>query len=427
MTAPRVVAVIPARGGSKGVPGKNLARVGGVPLVARAVRACAAARTVNRVCVSTDDAGIAGVAQAAGAEVVERPAELAGDEASSESTLLHALDVLAADGVHPEVLLFVQCTSPFVRPSDLDQAVARLREADSVFSAVPSHRFLWRPADGAGDPALVTGVNHDPAVRLRRQDRPVEHLETGAFYALDVAGFRRVRRRFFGRTTMVVVPELAALEIDTPADLDLANALVGLVDPPPTAVDVDVVITDFDGVHTEDRVLVDQHGVEAVQVCRADGLGVDLLRRAGVPLLIVSTETNPVVTARARKLGVEALTGVRDKAGAVRAWLAGHGGDPGRVAYLGNDVNDLEAMATVGWPVAVADARPEVRRAARLVLGRRGGAGAVRELCDLVLAARSPADAEPGDEEPEPARRLGPRSVVDAGGVPAREEVRAGG
>ena len=119
----RVAAIIPARGGSKGVPGKNLRRVGGRSLVERAVDACIAAELIDSVYVSTDDPDIARVAEAAGAWVIGRPPELSGDLASSESALLHALDQLTAAGASPEVVAFVQCTSPFIAPGDLDRGV----------------------------------------------------------------------------------------------------------------------------------------------------------------------------------------------------------------------------------------------------------------------------------------------------------------
>nr|WP_294690878.1 acylneuraminate cytidylyltransferase [uncultured Friedmanniella sp.] len=381
--------VIPARGGSKGVPGKNLRRVGGVPLVVRAVRACRAATRVDLVVVSTDDDAIADAAQGAGARVVRRPAALAGDTASSESALLHALDALE---VRPEVLVFVQCTSPFVDPGDLDAGVALVADgyAESAFAAVETYEFLWRGRPDAAGPALVSGVNHDATRRPRRQDRTPDWRETGAFYVLDVAGFRKAGHRFFGRTAAVAVPEHRALEIDTPAELAMAEALAALVDgPADEPVRVDAVVTDFDGVHTDDAALVDAAGLESVRVSRADGMGVAALRDAGVPVLIISKERNVVVSARGAKLGVEVLQGIDDKAAALTAWLDARGLDPARVAYLGNDVNDLGPLALVGWPVAVSDARPEVRAAARLVLDRPGGHGAVRELCDRVLAARA--------------------------------------
>jgi YrbI family 3-deoxy-D-manno-octulosonate 8-phosphate phosphatase len=374
--------VIPARGGSKGVPGKNLRTVGGVPLVVRAVRACRAAQSVDQVVVSTDDDAIAAAAAGAGARVVRRPDVLSGDTASSESALLHALDSLGQD---PEVLLFVQCTSPFVVPADLDAAVELVGSgrADCAFSAMATYEFLWQRAGGH-----AVGVNHDAAYRPRRQDREPDHRETGAFYAMDTAGFRRAGMRFFGRTAVVEVAEHSALEIDTALELAMADALAPLVDGDvtgPAGIDVDAVVMDFDGVHTDDAAYVGADGDELVRVSRADGLGVAALRDAGYPMLILSKERHPVVGARASKLGVEVLQGVDDKATALTRWLADHGLDPARVAYVGNDVNDLAPMAVVGWPTAVADARPEVRAAARLVLRERGGHGAVRELCDRVL------------------------------------------
>ena len=381
----QVVAVVPARAGSKGVPGKNLQTVGGRSLVERAAAAALAAPSVDEVVVSTDSADIAAAAAGAGARALHRPPHLAGDAASSESAVLHALDVLG--GEEPQVTVLVQCTSPFIDPADVDAAVRQVLDgsADVVFSAVATHEFLWRAdREAAGE---VHGVNHDARARPRRQDRAPDLRETGAFYAMRTAGLRAAGHRFFGRTAVVRVPALHAVEIDVPEDLALARALAPLVDRA-EPVDVDAVVTDFDGVHTDDTLTVDSAGLETVRVSRTDGMGVQLLRRAGVPVLVLSTETNPVVAARARKLQVPVLQGQTDKATALEGWLDERGLDPARVAYLGNDVNDLACLALVGWPVAVADAHPEIRRAARLVLSRRGGCGAVRELCDAVLDAR---------------------------------------
>jgi YrbI family 3-deoxy-D-manno-octulosonate 8-phosphate phosphatase len=386
VSAPRgeVVALIPARGGSKGVPGKNLRRVGGLPLIGRAVAAARAAASIHRVVVSTDDAEIAAVAREWGAEVVDRPPELAGDAASSESALLHALDTLRSRGVEADILVFLQATSPFVDPADLDDAVGRVATGseDVVFSAVESWGFLWRHgADG------MTGINHDPVRRPRRQDRAPEYLETGAFYVLDAAGFRVARHRFFGRTGVALVEERHALEIDTTEQLRIANAIAPLVSPA-VQLDVDALVTDFDGVHTDDSVLVGQDGSEFVTVTRGDGMGIGLLRHAGVPVLILSTESNAVVGARAAKLGVEVRQGVADKAAVLLAWTQARSLDLDRVAYLGNDVNDLPCLDLVGWPIAVPDAHPRVLAAARLVLGNPGGRGAVREVAERILAAR---------------------------------------
>ena len=391
--SPEIVAVIPARGGSKGVPRKNLREVGGVPLIVRAIRSAQSVAAIDRVVVSTDDAEIAAVAFAAGADVVDRPAELAGDEASSEAALLQSLDALDERGIDTRILVFIQATSPFIDPAGLDEAIDRVEtDADVVFSAVETHAFLWRVAETG-----AVGVNHDHSFRPRRQDRDAQFQETGAFYVMRAAGFRAAGYRFFGTVGVVTVDERHAIEIDTVEQLAVASVLASAFDPDapadvapekpaaPTAIDVDAVVTDFDGVHTDDRVLVAEDGSEFIVANRSDGMGVRLLREAGVPMLILSTEVNPVVSARARKLDVDVRHGLTDKASALVEWVEARGLDLERVAYLGNDVNDLACLDLVGWPIAVADAHPLVIAAARVVLTRRGGDGAVRELAELAM------------------------------------------
>ncbi|HQY99521.1 MAG TPA: acylneuraminate cytidylyltransferase [Propionicimonas sp.] len=379
-----VLVVVPARGGSKGVPGKNLARVGGVPLVVRAVRAAMGASRVTAVAVSTDDPGIAAAATAAGAIAIERPADLAGDTASSETALRHAVETLYGSRAEAlGVLVMVQCTSPFVTADDVDGVVAAVLDegADSAFSAASAHGFLWRGTHAA------TGVNHDAAQRLRRQDREPEWLETGAVYAMRADGFLSTHHRFFGRITAVPTDPARVLEIDEPADLDRARALAPLLDvvTRPRPGDVDAVVLDFDGTQTDDRAWLAADGTERVAVHRGDGMGVAAMRRAGLPVLILSTETNPVVAARAAKLGVECRHGIVAKGEELATWLAQRRLASGRVLYLGNDHNDLPCFERVGWPVAVASAHPRVRAAARAVTTVPGGHGAVREIASWIL------------------------------------------
>ncbi|WP_405840999.1 acylneuraminate cytidylyltransferase [Streptomyces platensis] len=404
---PTVVAVIPARGGSKGVPAKNLAAVGGVPLVARAVRECRAARLVTDVVVSTDDAGIAAAARGAGAVVVRRPGDIAGDTATSEAAVLHAMDAYEAEqGASVDAVLLVQCTSPFIVREDIDGVAAAVVEggADSALTVAPFHGFVWRDAaedaglDTAdtGSPAAAPlpaggyGVNHDKSFRPRRQDRPQDLLETGAAYGMDAAGFRAAGHRFFGRTELVRTDPARVLEIDDPHDLARARALAPLLDAPrpgalPTLDDIDAVVLDFDGTQTDDRVLIDADGREIVAVHRGDGLGIAALRKAELKLLILSTETNPVVAARARKLQVPVLHGIDRKDLALKQWCEEAGIAPERVLYVGNDVNDLPCFDLVGWPVAVAGAHDVVRGAARAVTATPGGSGAIREIAAWLL------------------------------------------
>ncbi|WP_225825144.1 N-acylneuraminate cytidylyltransferase [Streptomyces naphthomycinicus] len=387
----RVLAVIPARGGSKGVPAKNLAPVGGVPLVARAVRECRATRLVTDVVVSTDDQAIAAAAREAGAEVVLRPAAIAGDTATSEAAVRHAMDTHEAlHGAPVDVVLLVQCTSPFIVREDIDAVAAAVAEngADTAVTVAPFHGFVWRAGDEQGEGGV--GVNHDKSYRPRRQDRPQDFLETGAAYAMDAAGFREQGHRFFGHTELVRTDPARVLEIDDPHDLARARALAPLFDADrpgslPTAGDVDAVVLDFDGTQTDDRVLIDSDGREFVAVHRGDGLGIAALRRSGLKMLILSTEQNPVVAARARKLQIPVLHGIDRKDLALKQWCEEQGIAPERVLYVGNDVNDLPCFALVGWPVAVASAHDVVRGAARAVTTVPGGDGAIREIASWIL------------------------------------------
>ncbi|MCX4456348.1 N-acylneuraminate cytidylyltransferase [Streptomyces sp. NBC_01728] len=388
----RVLAVIPARGGSKGVPAKNLLPVGGVPLVARAVRECRATRLVTDVVVSTDDQAIAAAAREAGAEVVLRPAAIAGDTATSEAAVLHAMDAHEAlHGSPVDVVLLVQCTSPFITREDIDGVAGAVAEngADTALTVANFHGFIWRDAADESTEG-GNGVNHDKSFRPRRQDRPQDFLETGAAYAMDAAGLRKHQHRFFGRTELVRTDPARVLEIDDPHDLARARALAPLFDANrpgslPTAEDIDAVVLDFDGTQTDDRVLIDSDGREFVSVHRGDGLGIAALRKSGLTMLILSTEQNPVVAARARKLKIPVLHGIDRKDLALKQWCEEQGIAPERVLYVGNDVNDLPCFALVGWPVAVASAHDVVRGAARAVTTVPGGDGAIREIASWIL------------------------------------------
>lgn len=152
--------------------------------------------------------------------------------------------------------------------------------------------------------------------------------------------------------------------------------------------EVAALVMDFDGVLTDNRVLLDQEGVESVACHRGDGLGLEMLRRAGVPLLVISKEGNPVVRARCDKLKIQCLQGVDDKLPTLRAWADERNLEPANLVYVGNDINDLDCLKWVGCAVAVRDSHPEVLSVAHIVLDNDGGKGAVRELCEMILSRR---------------------------------------
>lgn len=211
---PTIHAVVPARAGSKGIPGKNLRGVGGFPLVAWSIAAGLRIAEPRRVLVTTDGAEIAAAATRWGAEVIERPADLATDEAPTEPTIAHALDSVGArDG---DIVALLQPTSPLRRPETMAAVLAPVRsgEAQSALTVRARHDLLWRPG----------GVRSYES-RSRRQDLPEEYAETGSIYATTVGAFRASGDRVSGPTELVVVDAWEAVDVDDEADLAVVDAL----------------------------------------------------------------------------------------------------------------------------------------------------------------------------------------------------------
>jgi YrbI family 3-deoxy-D-manno-octulosonate 8-phosphate phosphatase len=152
---------------------------------------------------------------------------------------------------------------------------------------------------------------------------------------------------------------------------------------------VALLVLDFDGVLTDNRVLTDQNGLEAVLASRGDGMGIGMLRAAGVHAIVISKEANPVVAARCNKLKLRCIQGIDDKLPQLKAVAAELGVTAAQCAYVGNDINDVECMGWVAYPIAVADAEPVAIAAAMAVTSRVGGHGAVREVIDRILADRN--------------------------------------
>ena len=392
------IAIIPARGGSKGIPRKNVRMLAGKPLLAWTVETAQAAGQIDRIVVSTDDEEIGTVARRYGAEVVWRPAALATDEASSESALLHALQFLEEEeGYQPDAICFLQCTSPLTTAADIEGTMALVVDDgfDSAVTMTPFHYFLWRDTE-QGE---MVGINHEATRRLRRQERETEYQEVGAVYAMRAEGFREHRFRFFGRIGKYLLPSVRAFEIDDPVDWPVAEALmvasgraVGSFLPRPRQLAaIEIVVTDFDGVMTDNRAWVNEEGLEAVTVNRGDGWGIELLRAEGFLVACISTETNPVVAARCRKLGIPYWQGQTDKLSALQRYLSENGVAPEACLYVGNDTNDTDCMAYVGLAVAPADAAPEAKAEAQWVTAAAGGEGVVREIARHLLAAQETA------------------------------------
>jgi N-acylneuraminate cytidylyltransferase len=406
-----ILALIPARGGSKGIPRKNIRDFAGYPLIAWSIAAGLQAHTVNRVIVSTDDNEIAAVAREYGAETpFMRPHELAQDRTPDLPVFEHALKWLEEiEGYKPDIVVQLRPTSP-IRPRDcVDSAVRTLIEnadADCVRGVVPAgqnpHK-MWRfnGYDKPMNPLLEVEGIAEP-YNAPRQILPPVYWQTGHIDAIRTSTITRKHSLTGKMIYPLVLDPRYTVDIDTPADWAKYEALVyqgGLEmvlpenrsrrDMPKK---IELIICDFDGVLTDNKVWTDQDGREMVAAYRSDSLRIRELREQGIEVMILSSEPNSVVLARAKKMGVEAVhgVGIREKGNALREILEQKKVRVENVVYIGNDHNDLPCFEIVGWSVAVADAFPEVIRAADHVLTRAGGQGAVRELCDLVLKSTNP-------------------------------------
>ena len=219
------VAIIPTRGGSRGIANKNLLPVCGKPLVLWSIEQALEARHIDRVFVSSDSAEILDVAERAGAQTIRRPAELSGDSASSESAWLHALDVIATQDGEPDLVVGMQATSPVREAGDLDAAITQFRRdrLDSLVTCTELHHpLLWQlDADGR-----AASANHDYSQRKRRQQSKPQYLENGSFYLFTPELLRKTDCRLGGRIGVFVMPLYKLFQIDEPGDVKLCEIIL---------------------------------------------------------------------------------------------------------------------------------------------------------------------------------------------------------
>ncbi|MBE9166959.1 acylneuraminate cytidylyltransferase family protein [Pleurocapsales cyanobacterium LEGE 06147] len=218
-----IIAIIPARGGSKGLPRKNIRNLADKPLIAHSILNAKEAKLIDNVYVSTDDREIAKISRDYGAEIIHRPDELAGDIASSESALIHALSEIEKNKIFPDLIVFLQCTSPIRTSADIDNAIEKLQaeNADSLLSVSPSHRFLWQEVDG-----VAKSINYDYRHRPRRQEMIPQYVENGSIYIFKPWVLKKLNNRLGGKISLFLMSEAASWEIDSLLDFEIAESLL---------------------------------------------------------------------------------------------------------------------------------------------------------------------------------------------------------
>ena len=398
----QILALIPARGGSKSIPRKNIRPLAGYPLITYSIAAALQAKLVSRTIVSTDDEEIAHLSQAYGAETpFLRPHEYALDNTTDFPVFTHALSWLKENEAYqPDIVVQLRPTSPLRSPDCVDQAVQHLLdhpEADSVRGVIPSGQNpykMWQVDEQERMIPLLSLPGVAEPYNAPRQTLPQTYWQTGHIDAIRLHTILNKGSLSGDVIYPLYIDPRYAIDIDTLRDWQRAEWLISHSDFPiihpgpskrPLPAQVDLLVMDFDGVMTDDRVWLDQDGHESVATNRRDGLGISALHKASIPMVVLSTEPNPVVAARCRKLDLPFLQGLTDKSATLRQLLQERQLDPAHVIYLGNDINDLLCFPLVGCAVVVGDAHPDVLSQADIVLSNFGGHGAVRELCDRIL------------------------------------------
>lgn len=402
---PEVLAVIPARGGSKGLPGKNIRMLGGYPLIAWSIAAAKQSDAVDRVICTTDSPEIAAIAREFGAEVpFMRPSELAGDDTLDLPVFQHALAWLDENEAYaPDYVVQLRPTSPFRSPSLIGDTVALL-EADAAATSVrsiaeaPKSPFkMWRPTAGPYLQNLLDEPGIFEPYNSLRQLLPPVYWHTGTIDTIRTTTI--TGGSMTGANVLPVkIPDAYLIDIDTAEDFAHASRMVpAMTDtvfpgPVPDWSRIRLLVLDVDGTLTPGTMYYDRDGEAMKRFHTHDGHGIAAVKRAGVSLAIITGEPTIFAQYRAEKMGIDEFhAGIREKVPVLHDICARIGISLGAVAYVGDDTGDLAAIRAVneagGIGCAVADARPEISDAARYVTNRPGGYGAVRDVCDCICMA----------------------------------------
>lgn len=379
------IAFIPVRGGSKSIPLKNIKSFCGKPLVYWNISVLYNTKEIDKIVVSTDSEEIEKVIEDFHFDKVEiyhRSIENATDTASTESAML---EYLSTAGLEPEdILVLVQATSPLTETKHFQEALSAYSNSnyDSMLTCVRNYRFFWNENG--------TSKNYDYSNRPRRQDFKGELMENGAFYINTVGNILKDRNRLSGKIGIYEMPEYTGMEIDEPDDWKILEDLMYryVLSKQPKK-KIKLFLTDVDGVLTDGGMYYSESGDELKRFNTHDGMAFELLRKAGIKTGIITSENTKIVENRAKKLKVDYLVqGKRDggKLAAAKEICEKEKIAIDEVAYIGDDINDVELLSAVGIPFCPENASKKIKKIARICqLNNKGGSGAFREAVEAIL------------------------------------------
>lgn len=385
------VAFIPVRGGSKSIPLKNFKPICGKPLVYWTVKAACGCKYIDKVFIATDSDKIKETVEGfkSGIEpdlfnkavVIDRSAESASDTASTEFAMLEFAIIYEFDNV-----VLIQATSPLLVSEDLNRGFETFESegTDSVLSVVRQKRFHWQN-DNNG---FAYPTNYDVFKRPRRQEFDGYLVENGAFYISSKADLLKSKNRVSGNIKAVEMNEDTFFEIDEPSDWVIIEALMKKngISAPSAIPEIKMFLTDCDGCLTDGGMYYSEKGDELKKFNTRDGMGFALLRSKGIITGIVTSENVDLNRRRAEKLKLDILeAGCKDKVAAVKRLCTEYGVPIENVAYIGDDINDLDVIRLVGFGCCPNNAIPQIKEAAKHITKASGGEGVIREVVDLII------------------------------------------
>lgn len=376
------VGIIPLRKGSKGIPGKNKKKLLGRPLFSWALGA-AIFSELDEVYVFTDDEEIlAYVAKeyswTTKVKGLRRNDENANDTASTESALLEFAEKINFDFA---VLCLLQATSPLTTSEDINNALFQISNEGktSALSVVKTHRFTWN-ADG-------TPQNYDVYNRPRRQDFSGLLMENGAVYATTKDAFIKSKNRVSETIGLVEMPEETLMEIDSLSDWTIIESLLAERQKAFKKQErINYLVLDVDGVFTDGCVYYGAEGELMKKFDMRDGMGLEILRQHNVEVVVITSENSELVAKRMQKLQIKhAFLGVKDKYSFLQNFINLQNISWPSIAYVGDDVNDLACLCTVGWSFTPANATSIVKQNVDFTLTHSSADGAIREVCEWIM------------------------------------------
>ncbi|MCH3964315.1 MAG: acylneuraminate cytidylyltransferase [Clostridium sp.] len=381
------IAFIPVRGGSKSIPLKNIKKLLERPLVYWVLDASVNCSYIDKVFVSTDSDMIKKTVEEYGCtkiEVVNRSEYTVEDNSSTESAMLEF-----ANNYDFENIVLIQATSPLLQSKDLDRGFEKFlnHNYDSVLSGVTQKRFIWTSKGGN----IFIPQNYNPFNRPRRQEFEGYFVENGAFYITEKKLLLNSKCRISGNIGISGMNEDSYFEIDEPSDWVIAESLLRKRIKTENNFNnilknIKMLITDSDGVLTDGGMYYSERGDELKKFNARDGMAFQLLREKGVKIIIITGEDIDIVKKRAKKLEAdEVYLGIKNKIDVIKAISVKYNIEFNEMAYIGDDINDLEAIKNVGFGCCVADGMENVKEASKYVTKTKGGHGAVREIAELII------------------------------------------